>query len=79
MREAAARGEEATGPVPSPHVCGPRHAPVVRLHDLAVRQLVADRAAEPVDVFFWNGTCEELVSWDEIGGVQPANRARAKT
>jgi len=31
-----------------------------------------NRALEPVDVFFWNGTCEELVSWDEIGGVQPA-------
>ena len=30
-----------------------------------------NRASEPVDVFFWNGTCEELVSWDEIGGVQP--------
>jgi len=30
-----------------------------------------NRAAEPIDVFFWNGTCEELVSWDEVGGVQP--------
>jgi len=30
-----------------------------------------NRAGEPVDVFFWNGTCEELVSWDEVGGVQP--------
>ena len=33
-----------------------------------------NRANEPVDVFYWNGTCEELVSWDEIGGVQPFNR-----
>lgn len=28
-------------------------------------------ANEPVDLFYWNGTCEELVSWDEIGGIQP--------
>ena len=30
-----------------------------------------NRAGEPVDVFFYNGTCEELVSWDDVGGVQP--------
>lgn len=33
-----------------------------------------NQAAEPVDLFFWNGTCEELVSWDQIGGVQPGQR-----
>ena len=33
-----------------------------------------NRAPEPVDVFYYNGTCEELVSWDEVGGVQPLNR-----
>jgi hypothetical protein len=33
-----------------------------------------NRADEPVDLFYWNGTCEELVSWDEVGGVQPYAR-----
>jgi len=33
-----------------------------------------NEAREPVDLFYWNGTCEELVSWDEVGGVQPYNR-----
>jgi len=33
-----------------------------------------NQANEPVDLFYWNGTCEELVSWDEVGGVQPFNR-----
>ena len=33
-----------------------------------------NRAAEPIDVFYYNGTCEELVSWDEIGGVAPLGR-----
>jgi len=31
-----------------------------------------NHATEPVDLFYWNGTCEELISWDEIGGVQPS-------
>lgn len=30
-----------------------------------------NHASEPVDLFYWNGTCEELVSWDQVGGVQP--------
>jgi len=25
----------------------------------------------PVDLFWFNGTCEEIISWDEIGGMQP--------
>ena len=41
------------------------------IHDPVVFE---NRVNEPVDVFYWNGTCEELVSWDEIGGVQPFNR-----
>ena len=41
------------------------------IHDPVVFE---NRAAEPVDVFYWNGTCEELVSWDEIGGVQAGMR-----
>jgi hypothetical protein len=28
----------------------------------------------PLDLFYWNGTCEELVSWNDIGGVQPFAR-----
>ena len=24
-------------------------------------------AAQPVDLFYWNGTCEEIVSWTEVG------------
>jgi hypothetical protein len=30
-----------------------------------------NRAMQPLDLYFWNGTCEELISWDTIGGVQP--------
>jgi len=30
-----------------------------------------NQGGEPLDVFYWNGTCEELISWREIGGVQP--------
>ena len=33
-----------------------------------------NEASQPVDLFYWNGTCEELVSWDMIGGVQPFGR-----
>lgn len=29
-----------------------------------------NRAGLPVDLFWWNGTCEELVSWPRIGGIQ---------
>jgi len=47
--------------------------PPVRRTDAMISDPIVfeNRAAEPVDVFFWNGTCEELVSWDQIGGVQP--------
>jgi len=31
-------------------------------------------AGEPVDLFYWNGTCEQLVSWNLVGGLQPAQR-----
>ena len=41
------------------------------IHDPVVFE---NRAGEAVDVFYYNGTCEELVSWDEIGGVQPYRR-----
>jgi len=27
-------------------------------------------APMPVDLYYWNGTCEELVSWNDVGGVQ---------
>merc|ERR1712087_36993 len=29
-----------------------------------------NHAGLPVDLFWWNGTCEELISWDQVGGVQ---------
>ncbi|KAL1529075.1 hypothetical protein AB1Y20_000051 [Prymnesium parvum] len=29
-----------------------------------------NHANAPVDLYWWNGTCEELISWDEVGGVQ---------
>jgi len=33
--------------------------------------VVFDNAAGvPLDLYYWNGTCEELVSWHLIGGVQ---------
>jgi len=31
-----------------------------------------NQAGEPVDLWYWNGTCEELISWDEVGGLQPS-------
>lgn len=48
-------------------------APRTRRDDAAVSDPVVfdNRAGAPVDLFWWNGTCEQLVSWDEIGGVQP--------
>jgi len=30
-----------------------------------------NRAGLPMDMFFWNGTCEELISWNDVGGLQP--------
>lgn len=30
-----------------------------------------NEAPNAVDLYWWNGTCEEMVSWDEIGGMQP--------
>lgn len=41
------------------------------IHDPVVFE---NRVGEPVDIFYYNGTCEELVSWDAIGGVQPFQR-----
>jgi len=29
-----------------------------------------NRANTPVDLYWWNGTCEELITWDQVGGVQ---------
>lgn len=50
---------------------GPTQSDPMTIRDPVVFE---NRAAEPVDVFFYNGTCEELVSWDEVGGVQPFRR-----
>jgi len=36
-------------------------------------------AGAPVDLFYWNGTCEEMVSWDEVGGVQPLSQKRLQS
>ncbi|EOD28561.1 hypothetical protein EMIHUDRAFT_434825 [Emiliania huxleyi CCMP1516] len=33
-----------------------------------------NHAGAPLDLFYWNGTCEEMISWDAVGGVQPAQR-----
>lgn len=33
----------------------------------------------PLDLFYWNGTCEELVSWSDIGGVQPFARKHMRS
>lgn len=41
------------------------------IHDPVVFE---NRATEPVDIYFYNGTCEELVSWDEVGGVHPSRK-----
>jgi len=30
-----------------------------------------NEAGAPVDLYWHNGTCEELISWPDIGGVQP--------
>ena len=29
----------------------------------------------PLDLFYWNGTCEELTSWNLVGGVQVGQSA----
>ncbi len=29
-----------------------------------------NRASVPLDLFYWNGTCEELTSWNLVGGIQ---------
>ena len=47
-----------------PHVKGPRWTPPDPV-------AVVNKAAQPVDLFYWNGTCEEIVSWTEVGGLQP--------
>ena len=46
----------------------PTSRPLGMVHDPIIFE---NHASEPVDLFYWNGTCEELVSWDQIGGVQP--------
>ena len=33
----------------------------------------------PVDLFWFNGTCEEIVSWNEIGGLMPQRMKRFKS
>jgi len=48
-----------------PPFAGPRTGPI---DDPVVFQ---NQAQLPVDLFYWNGTCEELVSWQDVGGVQP--------
>mmetsp|Transcript_25667 Transcript_25667/g.42399 ORF Transcript_25667/g.42399 Transcript_25667/m.42399 type:complete len:308 (-) Transcript_25667:537-1460(-) len=43
---------------------GPRH----QFNDPVVFE---NHVEHPVDLFWWNGTCEELISWKEVGGMQP--------
>lgn len=33
-----------------------------------------NHASRPIDLYWWNGTCEELISWNDVGGVQPMMR-----
>ena len=41
-------------------------------HDRIINPVTFQNLAnQPIDIFYWNGTCEELISWDEVGGVQP--------
>ena len=47
-----------------PHFKGPRWTPPDPV-------AFVNKAAQPVDLFYWNGTCEEIVSWTEVGGLQP--------
>lgn len=35
-----------------------------------------NEVSEAVDIFYWNGTCEELISWDMVGGLQPSLRSK---
>jgi len=60
---------------PQPAFVDCSKAPTIRDGSVVSDPIVFEnQAAEPVDLFYFNGTCEELVSWDEIGGVQPFNR-----
>lgn len=60
---------------PQPKFVDCSKGPTTRSDDMVSDPvLFENRANEPVDLFFFNGTCEELVSWDEVGGVQPARR-----
>jgi len=36
-------------------------------------------AGTPLDLFYWNGTCEEIVSWNDVGGVQPFQEKRMRS
>ena len=54
--------------IPAPPACTP---PLLHAPRLPPQVAFRNEAGAPVDLYWHNGTCEELISWPDIGGVQP--------
>lgn len=75
--------EHAVGPVvikdcecpPREYVDCSRPRPVRDPNHVYDPVLFENRGGVPVDLFYWNGTCEELTTWNLVGGMQVGAQA----